>query len=188
MIGSAACNAKAMGLVSIQIALSVALGLAARGRPDLRAVLSSGWSLAGSFLLMMVGVLAIRSCPLAAWLSFTVGAALLVSPVTSGTNALRGLLTAVGLLVVAAALAPFVNYYGDAGGILSFGLLALLTLLLLQLFFPAKRLSDVASSFGAALFAVWTVYDVATVPCDDPLQKSLSVFLDLLNLYTFSRG
>ena len=180
-----------MALVALQMAM-VFLGVeVARRRPALLAKAASWKGAVLSFALMLGGVwgvLAWRGHEALAWLCFTGGALVMALQLARHEPASlqRGLLQAGGLLLAAAALAPFVDFYSGAGGLLFLLTLALLLSLLLSLVWPCAKLEAALSAGGAALFAVWTVHDLATKPCASPWSKSVEVFLDVFNLFAFS--
>lgn len=91
------------------------------------------------------------------------------------------LMSAVALLSAFLA-APLLSEFVTPGLLISVSLLLLLMLIILA-FYPDHNLRLVTAGIGAVLFAVWTVYDVMLTDCEHPAQKSIQVFLDLLNLY-----
>jgi FtsH-binding integral membrane protein len=188
-VSSLACHQQAMGLVVLQVlAVFLSILLCQRDRQVLRR--ASTWqSMLLAALLMLLGIfLGARGAEVAGWLSFTAGAVLLSMPMANVKSALlqKGLLQSVALLVIVAVVAPFMGYFSKASGLLFLLTLALLGALIVNLLVPSGLLHGVLSAFGAALFAVWTVHDIAQRPCASPWNKSVQVFLDLLNLFTFS--
>ena len=64
----------------------------------------------------------------------------------------------------------------------------LFLVLILDLIWPSKDekyISFIANA-GAVIFALWTVKDMKDSVCRSPHEKSIRVFLDLLNLFNFS--
>jgi len=186
---AASCNAMAMGLVAAQALLSYGVAATAHCRPRLLAALSTWPVVVAGIALLLLGVLTIRGpAPILSWLSFAVGGAVLAAQLSrvSPEKFRRGTLQSGCLLLLAAALAPFLNYYAGLAPQLLGSTAALLVLLVFYIFWPCAALEGFLSAAGSVLFAVWTVHDVATVPCESPLVKSTAIFLDILNLLNFS--
>lgn len=187
-----ACHQKAMVLVAAQIAaIWVSIAVSARNREWLR--VASRWqmlllamvlALLGIFLTLQGGVLA----EVSGWVLFTAGAILLMTPMARlKTTALRrGLVQTICLLLVVAVLAPFMGYFSQATGLLVLLALILLAVMIYNLLDPSTPLNSAISAVGASLFAVWTIKDISERPCASPWNKSIQVFLDLLNVFTFS--
>lgn len=184
------CGSAAMGLVALQLGAVAVLAECARRRPQL-ALHAGRWQGAlVSFVLMTAGVFGLTQpgCQPAAWAAFTAGA-LVASLQFARMDAAalrRGALQAGAVLIAAAVAAPLFGYYANFGGALFFMTLLLLGALLLSLVRPDAGRERWLSAAGSALFAVWTVYDVAAKPCTCPWTKSVEVFLDVLNLFAFS--
>jgi len=192
---SGGCNARAMALVALQLAAVLAGQALARRRPGLLRRAASWRGLLASLLLMLLGVGGLSAaaggrCEPLAWLCFTAGGVLLsLQLARHDTGALRrGLLQAGALLLLAAAAAPLLGYYASAARTtLPLLTLALLVSLATSILWPCAATSQaLLSAAGAALFAVWTVHDIAARPCGSPWLKSVEIFLDLFNLLTFS--
>jgi FtsH-binding integral membrane protein len=187
---SPSCNAKAMGLVALQLGLLFASITAAKSRPRLLLKASSWQGTLASFLLMIGGIwgLTTRRCEFVSWSCFTAGAIVLGLQLGRYDNAAlkKGLAQASILLVAAAVLAPFVGYYSGATGLLLLLTLGLLVGIVGSLVWPSTTLDAVLSAGGSALFAIWTIHDVSARPCDSPWLKSVEVFLDIFNLFAFS--
>jgi FtsH-binding integral membrane protein len=187
-----ACHQQAMGLVGLQVLLVfLSILLCLRDARVLRRV-ETWQSMLLAALLMLLGIFlgtrGTRAMEIVGWLSFTTGAVLLAMPMAKvKSSALqRGLLQSVVLLAIVAVVAPFMNYFSHASGALFLLTLALLGVLIVNLLMPSTVLNGVVSALGAALFSVWTIHDISQRPCASPWNKSVQVFLDLLNLYTFS--
>jgi hypothetical protein len=198
MSDSGGCNARAMALVALQLAAVLAGQALVRRRPGLLHRAASWRGLLASLLLMLLGVGGLSAaagagggrCEPLAWLCFTAGGVLLSLQLANyDTGALRrGLLQAGALLLLAAAAAPLLGYYASAARTaLPLLTLALLVSLATSVLWPcAAAAQALLSAAGAALFAVWTVHDIAARPCGSPWLKSVEIFLDLFNLLTFS--
>ena len=187
-VGGDNCNAVAMALVALQLFLVVLSSSMLTRQPKALAVVTSGRSLACGLLVIVGGALLSRGNPLAGWLVFTAGAMVLGAQFTryKYSSWCRGLVQTCTLLAIAAMLAPFVNYYRDAGGVLLAATMALLVCLIMSLAWPCPKLDGIVSAAGSAIFAVWTVHDVVARPCTSCWQKSIEVFLDIFNLLAFS--
>lgn len=187
-----ACHQKAMVLVAAQIAaIWAAIAVSARNREWLRVasrwqmlLLATALALLGIFLTLQGSVLA----EVSGWVLFTAGAILLMTPMARlKTTALRrGLVQTICLLLVVAVLAPFMGYFSQATGLLVLLALILLAVMIYNLLDPSTPLNSAISAVGASLFAVWTIKDISERPCASPWNKSIQVFLDLLNVFTFS--
>jgi FtsH-binding integral membrane protein len=184
------CNSKAMGLVALQLGLLFCSVAAAKWRPRLAFDASSWQATLLSFCLMIGGIwgLTTRRCEALAWSCFTAGALVLGLQLGRYDNAAlkRGLAQTSVLLVIAAALAPFVGYFAGTTGLLMLLTLGLLVGLLGCMVWPSTALDAFLSAGGSALFAVWTIHDVVKRPCESPWLKSIEVFLDVFNLFAFS--
>jgi len=184
------CNSKAMGLVALQLGLLFACVAMAKRKPQLSHSASSWQGTVLSFCLMIGGVWGVttRRCEIVAWSCFTAGALVLGLQMGRYDNAAlkRGLAQASVLLVMAAALAPFVGYFAGTSGLLMLLTLGLLVGLVGSMLWPSTKLDAFLSAGGSALFAIWTIHDVVQRPCDSPWLKSVEVFLDVFNLFAFS--
>jgi FtsH-binding integral membrane protein len=187
---SASCNPKAMGLVALQLALLFGSVCAAKAHPSYMERLSSWPGVLASFLLMVAGIWGVtsRRCEIASWLCFTMGVLIIGLQLGRYDNQAlkRGIIQASFLLFITAIIAPFVGYYEGLGGALLLLTMALLIAVVSSMIWPSKKLDVILSAAGGALFAVWTVHDVAARPCESPWLKSVEVFLDIFNLLAFS--
>lgn len=187
---SPSCNPKAMALVAFQLALLFGSVCVAKAHPSYMERVSSWPGILASFLLMIIGIWGVTSgrCEVASWLCFTVGALIVGLQLGRYDNEAlkRGIIQASVLLLFAAIVAPFVGYYAGLGGALLLLTMALLIALVASIIWPSKKLDVILSAAGGALFAVWTIHDVAARPCESPWLKSVEVFLDIFNLLAFS--
>jgi len=183
------CNAAAMLLVAVQSLASYGVATAAHYDRRILSALSRWPSLLAGALLLFLGAWSITgSHPVLAWLSFTVGATVLSAQFsrTAPAKFKRSALQSGLLLLLAALLAPLLNYYSGLMPQLIGSTGALLVLMVLFLVWPCPALDGFLSGFGSVLFAVWTVHDVSHISCESPLVKSTQIFLDLLNLVGFT--
>ena len=189
-LSSPSCNPKAMGLVAVQLALLFGSVCAAKAHPSYIRRLSSWPGILASFLLMVAGIWGVtsRRCEIASWLCFTVGVLIVGLQLGRYDNEAlkRGIIQASVLLFIASIIAPFVGYYAGFGGALLLLTMALLIAIVSSFIWPRKKLDAIFSAAGGALFAVWTIHDVAARPCESPWLKSVEVFLDIFNLLAFS--
>jgi len=189
-VSSRSCNPKAMGLVALQLALLFGSVCAAKAHPSYIKRLSSWPGVLASFIFMVIGIWGVtsRRCEVASWICFTMGVLIMGLQLGRYDNEVlkRSIIQASILLFIALIIAPFVSYYAGLGGALFLLTLALLIALFFSMIWPSKKLDVILSAAGGALFAIWTVHDVAARPCESPWLKSVEVFLDIFNLLAFS--
>lgn len=188
-----ACHQKAMVLVAAQIAaVWASIAVSSRHQEWLR--VASRWPmLLLATLLALLGIFLTSQgggvpAEVSGWALFTAGAILLMTPMArlKTTELRRGLVQTICLLLVVAVLAPFMGYFSQATGLLVLLALILLAVMIYNLLDPSTPLNSAISAVGASLFAVWTIKDISERPCASPWYKSIQVFLDLLNVFTFS--
>lgn len=149
--------------------------------------------LSGVFL-MFVGIFIVYSYPVCGWLSFTIGAMLLLDTYNyngrkQATNTItRALIVSTFLLLVCFAAAPMFGNFIGWSPFLFMATLGLLFIMILELVWPSqdKKTLNLLSCCGAVIFALWTIRDIKDISCITPFEKSIRVFLDLLNLFNFS--
>ena len=179
-----------MCLVAVQLVFMM-LGISmATSRPALLRRACSWPSFLFSFVLMMAGIwgLTHSECQLSYWLCFTAGTLILGLQLARYDTAAikRGLMQAGGVLLIAAIVSPWANYYAGSTNVLMLLTMSLLVSLVVLFIWPCPPLEAAVSAGGAALFAVWTVHDIAARPCSSPWLKSVEVFLDIFNLLVFT--
>ena len=182
-----------MLLVALQIGL-VSAGVVASTKNAVWLACASSWQATLLSLFLMLGGIAglaasqSQALVIASWCSFTSGALILGSQLGryEANELRRGLLQATLLLVLMAAVAPFVGYFSQGTNYLMLLTLALLVGLVVQCIWPSSLLDAALAAAGSILFATWTIHDVTQRPCESPWRKSVEVFLDVFNLFVFS--
>ena len=184
------CTRQALLLVVLQIAL---VFFAARTPLAKRRIRGSGAPLFVFLIgaaLMFAGILLVFKYPAVGWGVFTLGAMLLSAPYGAMRSAAVGRALAVCalLLLFCFALAPFFGNFYSWTPYLFLAVLALIVLLAWEILYPSRdgRARTALASFGAVVFALWTVRDLRDSLCASPFEKSVRIFLDLLNLFSFS--
>ena len=179
-----------MALVALQLGMLFGSVVVAKRSPLLLEKTTSWQCFFASFLLMLAGIwgLTTQRCEVVSWCCFTTGALLIGLQMGRYPNESlkRGLVQASVLLILAAAMAPFAGYYSGAAGMLTLLTFGLLAALIGCIIWPSSAAEAIISAGGSALFAVWTIHDVAKRPCESPWLKSVEVFLDIFNLLAFS--
>lgn len=190
------CVQKGIALVAVQIALCVlSVSVTAKWPESFvpRRWQHSMLSLAFAAVLLFSGVFILTKHPSLGFTLFTLGACVLSAVSfpreTSGTL-LRALSIACAVLLLASVVGLFTDFYRGWAGWLLFCLCTLLIVLLGSILTGAygSKLNAFISAFGASLFAIYTVHDIVNSPCRHPAELSVRVFLDLMNLFLFSRG
>ena len=181
-----------MALVALQVFLALSgLILAKNNKQVLKKTLRWESLLFGSALALLGIFLSAgrRGCSeVVGWVSFTAGVTLLTMPLArlESSSLEKGLTQSVALLVIVAVVAPFMGYFSEMGGTLLLLTVFLLISLVFSILIPSHLIDGVLSACGAALFSVWTIHDISRRPCASPWEKSIQIFLDLLNVFAFS--
>ena len=138
---------------------------------------------------MLLGVLFIKQWPPAlAWLLFSVGSLVMASQFSriSPSKFKRSALQSGLLIMLAALIAPMLNYYSGWTSQLTGCTFAMLVILVMYAIWPCAAMDAAISGMGAVLFSIWTIHDIANVSCDSPFVKSMQIFLDVFNLMLFT--
>lgn len=145
-------------------------------------------------LFMFLGIMFSAIYPMTGWIVFT-GGVLLYAITYRGmrTSAvIRGLAVCACLLLVCGFAAPYFGNFVGWTPWLVVSLFGLLLILIFEILWPTSQITkrrsySFISTFGAVVFALWTIRDVTTTTeCHTPFEKSIQVFLDLINLFNFS--
>ena len=188
---ASSCDCQALLLVMAQVLLTAVVATASNevrmSRKQLLVV--QVFALA----LMLLGVFgeAVGINSPSAWVSFTCGAVFASMPIVAATvhrkQLVRVLLNMVVVLGAAFLLGSFCSWFQGWVAGLTLATLGLLVVMVLQVFIPNRSAKKECVALGGVmLFAFWTVYDITGSSCTDPYQKSIAVFLDILNLFSFS--
>jgi FtsH-binding integral membrane protein len=187
---NSSCFASALGLVAVQLALCSGAAYAG-SNVEFQARMSQPQATFLSMALMILGIVLVDVVPWAAWLAFTAGVAVVTSEYgRDAPETLRDtLLLSCAMIGVAALCGPWIlaSLGKSVHGVLLSGALLLIVLLLVLVIWPSDELRLATSILGGLLFALWTVNDVALQKCTNPFTKSITVFLDLLNVFAYAR-
>lgn len=84
--------------------------------------------------------------------------------------------------------------FTTCGGILLIGLLLLIIVGMVMMFFPDKQLKIIYSAFGAMLFSFYLIYDTQlmlggehkySISPEDYIFAAINIYLDIINLFLF---
>eukprot|EP00775_Hariotina_reticulata_P007721 gene7721-7920_t len=198
---------KVFGLLTAQLALTVAVAAAFLFSPGLNAyVMSSPWLFWGAFGVSLALVVTLacseqarRSHPtnLILLFVFTACEAVMVGLISSMYNTDVVFMAAALTLGITFCLTMYAmqtkHDFTAAGGILFSLVFALLGAGILSIFFHSKVMNIMISALGAAVFAAYIVFDVQlmvgsgtySISPDEYVFAALNIYLDIINLFLY---
>jgi FtsH-binding integral membrane protein len=187
------CMRVTLLLLLLQTAFIAVTAWGVKKNPRVALALSTSrtpWYLVGACAALIGGLVLFNYNPVLGWVLFTTGAAAAcgVFVQTKSRPLIRALLLSTAVLGGAFLFAPLTTaYFADPRQDPAVAaVIVVFFLLVVSVAYPPSGILDCISMIGAAVFSVWTVRDVAVQDCEEPLRKSVSVFLDLLNVVGFT--
>lgn len=193
-------------LMTVMNYVALAFGVTAIGSYLAPALLPAGFLQSGGYWIIFIAELALvftasrwsqiaRPWNVVLFLSFAFLSGLTLYPLLAYAGAVGGLALVSKALVVTVALSFAAGIYARTterdlsgmGGFLMMGLIGLIVVGILQIFWPSNTVELWSSGIGVLLFSGFIAYDIQMIeqyPENRALEASLALYLSIFNLFT----